>query len=335
MIRIALDAMGGDYAPEQIVLGAVLAAASPGFRGTLILVGDPGQIQPYLRDYPGGVPSNILIHPAMDVITMEDKPAEAVKNKKDSSLVVACRLVKENQADAVISAGNTGAAVAASLFAFKRIKGVERPAIGCQFPNKNGRFLLLDAGASPDASPHQMVEFAELGIAYASRVMDKPNPKVHLLNIGEEPGKGNAWAKEAHDLLSHYDWFAGNVEGKDMFHNKMDVVVCDAFIGNIVLKTAEGVGEFIMDGIRSAVPQGPGKILFLPLKSALAPLRKQVDYAEYGGQPLLGLNGICIISHGRSNARAIKNAVLNAAHAVENDLVGAMKSRMEETQKGH
>jgi glycerol-3-phosphate acyltransferase PlsX len=164
-----------------------------------------------------------------------------------------------------------------------------------------------------------------MGRAYASRVLGKSSPKIHLLNIGEEPGKGNAFAKEAHDLLAKHDWFAGNIEGKDMFHEPCDVVVCDAFVGNIVLKTAEGVGEFIVDEIRSRVPTGPAKFLYLPLKRAMAPLKKKMDYAEYGGSPLLGLNGTMIIAHGRSNAKAIKNAVLLAAKAVESGLVESIR----------
>jgi glycerol-3-phosphate acyltransferase PlsX len=184
--------------------------------------------------------------------------------------------------------------------------------------------LLLDAGASPDINPVQLLEFALMGRAYALKVMGKEDPKVHLLNIGEEPGKGNAFAKQAHELMAGHPWFAGNIEGKEMFHEPCDVVVCDAFVGNIVLKTAEGVGEFIMKEIRDAVPKGIGRLAFLPLMKALAPMRKRVDYAEYGGSPLLGLNGLCIICHGRSNAKAIKNAVLTAAKAVENELVPAI-----------
>jgi glycerol-3-phosphate acyltransferase PlsX len=315
-LRIALDAMGGDHAPKEVVAGALLAARE--IKGGVVLVGDPSEIERHLG---GPVPSNVDIHPASEVVGMDEKPMEAIRKKKDSSLAVGVNLVKEGKAHALVSAGNTGAVTAATLLSWRQIPGVHRPAIASPFPNKHGRFLLLDAGASPDVDPVQMLEFALMGRAYAEKVMGKRDPKVHLLNIGEEPGKGNQFAKSAHELLSGHAWFAGNIEGKDMFHARCDVVVCDAFVGNIVLKTAEGVGEFIMDEIKAAVPQDVRKLAFLPLKKALAPLKRKVDYSEYGGSPLLGLNGLCIICHGRSNAKAIKNAVLIAATAVENGLV--------------
>jgi glycerol-3-phosphate acyltransferase PlsX len=318
-LRIALDAMGGDHAPKEIVAGAIQAA--PLIKGGILLVGDPSQIEECAE---GPMPANVDIHPASEVVGMDEKPMEAVRKKKDSSLAVAVQLVKDGLADALVSAGNTGAVTAASLISWRQISGVHRPAIASPFPNRHGQFLLLDAGASPDIDPVQLLEFALMGRAYALKVMGKKDPKVHLLNIGEEPGKGNAFAKQAHELMSGHPWFAGNIEGKDMFHQPCDVVVCDAFVGNIVLKTAEGVGELIMKEIRDAVPKGIGKVAFLPLMKTLAPLRKRLDYAEYGGSPLLGLNGLCIICHGRSNAKAIKNAVLTAATAVENELVPAI-----------
>ncbi|MBS1724018.1 MAG: phosphate acyltransferase PlsX [Armatimonadetes bacterium] len=319
-MRIAIDAMGGDHAPEQIVRGVIDVA--PSVKGDLVLVGDPTRIQACLQS---PVPDNVDIHPATEVIEMEEKPIEAIRKKKDSSLVVAANLVKSGEAQAMVSAGNTGAATAASLLAWRQIPGVHRPAIASVFPNRAGQFLLLDAGASPDVDPEHLVEFALMGRAYAQKVMGKESPKVHLLNIGEEPGKGNAFAKEAHDLMSKHDWFNGNIEGKDMFHKHCDVIVCDAFVGNIVLKTAEGVAEFIADEIRSGVPGGLSRLLYLPMKKVLAPLRKKMDYAEYGGSPLLGLNGICIIGHGRSNAKAVANAVKIAAKAIDADLVGTIR----------
>lgn len=314
--------MGGDYAPEPVVHGAVQAA--PQIQGELVLVGDKDQIHKFAPT----LPSNITVHHTTQVVTMDDKPIEAIRQKKDSSIVVAARLVKEGQADAMVSAGNTGAATAASLLAWRKIEGVHRPAIAQVFPNRHGRFLLLDAGASPDVDPEHLVAFAEMGIAYAEGVMGKKNAKAHLLNIGEEPGKGNGFAKEAYGHLSRHDWFAGNIEGKDIFRkDNVQVVVCDAFVGNILLKACEGVGEFIIDEIRAAVPNWPARALFLPMRQAMKPLRQKVDYAEYGGSPLLGLNGICIIGHGRSNSRAIENAILNAAAAVRADLVGTIKKR--------
>ncbi|MBS1709797.1 MAG: phosphate acyltransferase PlsX [Armatimonadetes bacterium] len=316
--------MGGDRAPEQIVLGGLQAARE--FDGEVILVGDPAAIEPLLGP---DRPANVRIHPASEIIEMHEKPAEAIRRKRDSSMVVAAGLVKSGDADAFVSAGNTGATAASALLGWGRVKGVDRPAIATQFPNRHGRFLLLDAGASPDADPRQMLEFALMGLAYAERVMGKNKPKAHLLNIGEEPGKGNAFAKEAYELMAKHEWFGGNIESKEMFRKPVDVVVCDAFVGNLVLKACEGVAEYIMGEIKRAVPTGPAKLLWLPLKKGLAPLRQQVDYTEYGGSPLLGVNGVCIIAHGSSDAKAVKNAVLNGARAHEQGLVQAIRDSVE------
>jgi glycerol-3-phosphate acyltransferase PlsX len=193
-------------------------------------------------------------------------------------------------------------------------------------PNKHGGFLLLDAGASPDVNPENLVEFAVMGRAYAQRIMGRSHPRVHLLNIGEEDGKGNAFAKQSFHLLQGHEWFSGNIEGKDMFHQPCDVVVCDAFVGNVVLKTSEGVAELIRDVIRAEVPAHPPmRWLYWPVQRATAPLRKQMDYAELGGAPLLGLNHLCMICHGRSDARAIKNALLTTQTAIETGLVPAIR----------
>jgi glycerol-3-phosphate acyltransferase PlsX len=315
--------MGGDHAPEPIVAGAVSAAAA--INGEILLVGIPEEIQRYL---PASTPKNIRVIPASQVIDMHETPTTALRQKRDSSISVAAKLVKDGEAEAMVSAGNTGACTAAALLAWRQIEGIHRPAIATLFPCQHGRFLLLDAGASPDVDPEHMVEFSIMGRAYIEQVMDRKNAKVHLLNIGEEPSKGNAFAKEAYKLMNEHDWFAGNIEGKDIFRKPVDVVVCDAFVGNILLKACEGVAEFIMDEIRAAVPQGPAKALFLPMKSALRPLKDKMDYAEYGGSPLLGLNGVCIISHGRSNAKAIHNALLNAAKCIETDVVGSTRERV-------
>ena len=325
-MNIAVDAMGGDLAPKEIVLGAV--EASKEFQHTITLVGDPTRISHYL---PSPAPHNIDIHPASEVIEMEEKPIDAIRKKKDSSLVVAASLVKEGKASALVSAGNTGAATAASLLAWRQMAGIHRPAIASTFPNKHGNFVLLDAGASPDVDPHHLVEFAKMGRAYAEKVMGRKSPRVHLLNIGEEPGKGNDFAKRAHALLSDHNWFAGNIEGKDMFRQQCDVVVCDAFVGNIVLKTSEGVAEFIMSSIREQMPSNKvAQLPYWPLRGLMAPLRKRLDYSEYGGSPLLGLNGLCIICHGRSTAKAIKNALLLAQRAVDNELVKTIRESFHE-----
>lgn len=324
---IALDAMGGDFAPDAIVEGALLAA--PELSCRLYLVGDREQI---LRCTGPNFPPNLEIRHASQSVTMDEKPLEAYKNKKDSSLMVAAQMVKEGEAHALVSAGNTGAASATSLLVWRQLPGVHRPAIATPMPNRHGGFVLLDAGASPDVDPEHLVEFAIMGRAYAHRLMGRENPRVHLLNIGEEEGKGNAFAKQSFKLLSEFPWFAGNVEGKDIFAKKVDVVVCDAFVGNIVLKTSEGVAELIVQMLREQVPTSPLKRwMYLPLRGLMAPLKKQMDYAEVGGSPLLGLNGLCVICHGRSNAKAIKNALLMAQKATRNRLVDTIRDTVAES----
>lgn len=328
-MKIAVDAMGGDFAPEPIVHGALEAARE--LDAEIIFVGDEKAMRPFLPT--GGLPANVSLRPASQVIGMDEKPAEAVRRKRDSSIVVCAQMVKHGEADAFVSAGNTGACTAASLLTWRQIEGIHRPAIAQVFPNRHQRFLLLDAGASPDVDPEHMIEFARMGRAYAEKVMGRKNPQAWLLNIGEEPTKGNAFSKAAYGLLEGHDWFAGNIEGKDLFRKPIDVVVCDAFTGNILLKACEGVGEFILEEIKAAVPPWPARALFLPMRGAMRPLRKKIDYAEYGGSPLLGVNGVCIISHGRSNSRAIRNAVHNAAVAVREDVVGTIKASMAEERE--
>jgi len=320
-LTIALDVMGGDHAPNAIVEGALQAASL--LKSRILLVGDESKFSSLL---PAVLPSNVELRHASQSVDMEEKPLHAYRTKKDSSLMVAARLVKDGEAQALVSAGNTGAASATSLLQWRQVHGVHRPAIASQFPNKHGGFVLLDAGASPDVDPEHLVEFAIIGRAYAHKLMGRQNPRVHLLNIGEEVGKGNAFAKQAHNLLSQHSWFAGNIEGKDMFAKPTDVIVCDAFVGNIVLKSCEGVAEYIADTIRSEIPTNPvSKLLYWPVRKVTRPLRKQMDYAEIGGSPLLGLNGLCMICHGRSSPRAICNALLITEKAIENELVDTIR----------
>lgn len=321
-MKIALDAMGGDYAPGCIVQGAL--EALPLIQSTIILVGQPEAIHKFL---PGGVaPKGIEIVEATQVVEMDEKPMDAIRKKRDSSLAVAINLVTEGKADAMVSAGNTGAATAGSLLAWRTLPGIKRPAILGTWPNKKGGFVILDLGSNPDAEPEQMIEFGLIGRAYAEKMMGRKDPKVHLLNIGEEPGKGSLWAQEAFKKLSEFEWFAGNIEGKDMFSHAVDVVVCDGFVGNIVLKTAEGLGEYIQGFIKSGLPENPiARLPYLPMRNLLKPLIKQMDYAEYGGQPLLGLNGLTFICHGRSNPKAIKNALLQAEAAIKGNLLNTIR----------
>lgn len=328
-MRLAIDAMGGDHAPREVVSGVLAAASNIG--GELILVGQPSLIQEHL---PRSVPSNVHIHPATEVIAMHESPMDAVRRKRDSSLAVAVRLVEEGECDGVVSAGNTGAATALAKLRWKSIPGVHRPAIATQIPSSKGKFVLLDSGATVDCSAADLLDFAVMGSAYATAVMGIRDPRVGLLNIGEEPGKGNALTKKAHELLArHLNTFIGNVEGKHLFSGKVDVVVCDAFVGNIVLKTGEAVAEMIMSMIKDSLPKNFLLRLPLPLLlGGLVGLKRNLDYSEYGGAPLLGVNGVFIICHGRSDSRAICNAVLQAEAAVKNGLVdriGAMVNSMQ------
>lgn len=321
-MNVALDAMGGDFAPKEIVQGAVEVAPKLGCE--LLLVGNPALIEPHL---PSNPPRNLRIIPAMEVVEMDEKPVEAYRRKPDSSLRVAAELVKKGEAGAMVSAGNTGAATTTSLLSWRQIPGIHRPAIATQMPNLDGGYLLLDSGASPDVDPEHLVEFAIMGRAFAERVMGRRNPTVHLLNIGEEEGKGNAFAKQAYTLLKEFGWFAGNIEGKEMFTKPCDVVVCDAFVGNIALKSSEGVADMVMKMVRSQVPTSKlAQLPYLPLKKVFRHIKSKTDWQEVGGSPLLGLNGTCIISHGRSTARAIHQAVLIAEKAIQNDLVGAIRT---------
>lgn len=317
--------MGGDHAPNEVVSGALMAL--PHLKRNLILVGDEQKIKALL---PSGLPSRVQVVHATQVVEMDEKPLEAYRKKKDSSMLVGIRLVKEGKAEAFVSAGSTGAASATSLLTWRQIPGIHRPAIGTQLPNRHGGFVMLDSGASPDVDPEHLVEFAIMGRAYAEKVMGRSNPTVHLINIGEEEGKGNAFAKQSFKLLSKFEWFKGNIEGKDMFNSPCDVVVCEAFVGNVVLKTAEGVAEMFAKYIKEGVPENPiFRTAYWPVQKVMAPIKKHMDYAEVGGSPLLGLNGICIIAHGRSNAKAIKNAILMADRAAENRLVESIRLAVE------
>ena len=328
-MSIVLDAMGGDNAPGEIIKGALQAL--PSLHRKLILVGIPDRIKPLLPDE---VPPNLQIVAASQEVGMQEKPLEAYKKKKDSSLMVGVKLVKDGLAEAFISAGNTGAVSATSLLTWRQIDGVHRPAICSVLPSRHGGFVLLDSGASPDVDPESLVEFAHMGRAYVQKVMGRPDPSVHLLNIGEEEGKGNAFSKQAYSLLAKNRWFRGNIEGKDMYAKPCDVVVCDAFVGNIVLKTSEGVAELIIDTIKEGIPENPFlKAMYWPVKEVTAPLRKQMDYAEVGGSPLLGLNHLCMICHGRSNAKAIKNALLMTQKALDNRLVETIREAMKESNE--
>jgi phosphate acyltransferase len=319
MIRVAVDAMGGDRGPDEIVAGA-LAAASP-------------EIVPILIG-PGGLDTHGLdLVEAPDVIAMDEKPAEAVRHKPQSSLVVACRLVGEGKADAVISAGNTGAMLAACLLELRRIPGVRRPAIAVTIPARRGPSVLLDSGANADARPEDLVQFAHMGAVFAQEILGVSHPNVRLLSIGEEAEKGNRLTLEAHALLAASDLnFAGNTEGRDLLVRAGDVVVTDGFTGNIALKLLEGTIQSLLEAFREEVTATfRGKLGGLLIRPAARRLRERLDPDTYGGAYLLGLRGLAVIAHGNSSRRAIENAIRLAARGVEHDVVGRLAERVGET----
>jgi glycerol-3-phosphate acyltransferase PlsX len=317
-MRIALDAMGGDFAPAEMVKGAV--AASRILPAEIILVGDPARIEQELHKAGTKLP----IVAASEVIGMNESPIQAIKAKKDSSLNVAINLVKEKKADAVVSAGNTGALMAAALLKLGRVPGVERPAIATEFPTASGKVLLLDMGANVDCKPKHLEQFAVMGSLYAKHVMHIKNPRVGLLNIGEEKEKGNELTREAYTLLENAPInFIGNVEAKEILNGKADVFVCDGFIGNLILKFGENLGAQMFRLLRKEVGSGIlSRIGLLFLYPALKKFQKKISYDEHGGAPLLGINGVVFKAHGRARSRAIMNALRETADAVNGNLVG-------------
>jgi glycerol-3-phosphate acyltransferase PlsX len=349
-MRIAIDAMGGDKAPEEVVAGAV--AAAQGLDVTVILVGDEAAIRACLQTGGHGgthdkLPRNVEIYPASQSVGMDEAPMQAVRKKQDSSLAVATRLHAEGKADAVLSAGNTGAAAAFALFTLGRITGIDRPGIATVFPTAKNPLVLLDAGANVDCRPRHLAEFALMGAAYARGVhgiipgtdfkLDGKLPEVGLLSIGEEECKGNELTRAAYKLLeknaangSYH--FYGNVEGRDIGLGTVDVVVCDGFVGNVVLKVGEGLAKMFAGALRQSLTSNiKAKMGALLLKSSLLGLKKRLDYTEYGGAVLLGVNGVCIICHGSSDARAIQSAIRIGKQTVAANIVDSIRKAVEKT----
>lgn len=325
-MKIAVDAMGGDYAPGEIVKGVLEAARE--LDQEIILVGDEEKI---VAQIGARKDDRITIAHAPEVIAMGEHPAVAVRRKKNSSIVRAVQLVKEGAADAVVSAGSTGAAMAAALLGLGRIRGIDRPAIAGILPSRRGVTVLIDVGANVDCKPHQLKQFAVMGSLYAQKILGVPSPRVGLLNVGEEETKGNELTLAAYPLLREAGLnFIGNVEGRDIFQGTADVVVCDGFVGNVVLKAGEGLAMSLMHMIREEITRSwlakVGTAMAVP---ALKDFRRRVDYADYGGAPLLGVNKTVIICHGSSTSRAIKNAVRRACESVQNRLVEAIRSSIE------
>lgn len=315
-MRIAVDAMGGDYGPAVVVEGAVAAAREHGL--AVALVGDQTAIEREIaRLRASGLP--LTIHHASQVIGMGESASQAVRRKRDSSLRVAAELVKEGEAGAFVSAGNTGAAMAIGMFVLGVLPGVDRPAIAVVLPSLTGYTVLIDAGANVDPKPRQFIQFAVMGHVYARDILGKPNPRVGLLSIGEEEGKGTDLTREAfEDLRVSSLNFIGNVEGRDIYNGKCDVVVTDGFTGNVALKISESIAETLAVMIKQELTRDlPSKLGALLSKPALSRFKKRIDYTELGGAPLLGLNGACIICHGASPVKAIKNAIRVAAEWVQ------------------
>jgi glycerol-3-phosphate acyltransferase PlsX len=318
-VRVAVDAMGGDRAPDEIVAGA-LDAASPA-------------IAPVLYGPPGLDAQGLELVEARDSIEMHEKPVEAVRAKPESSLVAACRAVGKGEADAVVSAGNTGAVLAACLFHVRRLREVDRPAIAVMIPARRGPTVLVDAGANADARPEHLVQFAQMGAIFAEEILECADPEVRLLSIGEEPEKGNQLTLEAHRLLAESDLgFAGNMESRDLLLGAADVVVCDGFTGNVCLKLLEGTIKTLLDAMREEIGSTTrGTIGGALIRPAARRLRDRLDPDTYGGAYLLGLNGLAVISHGDSSRRAIANAIRLAARGVEHRLVDRLAERLRTT----
>jgi glycerol-3-phosphate acyltransferase PlsX len=328
-MKIALDAMGGDGSPSIEVEGAIVAAKE--YRVEIILVGDERLLKSELEKQ-GATGLPISICHASQRIEMHESPASIVRRKKDSSIVVATALVRDGKASAVVSAGHTGATMTAALFILGPIKGVERPAIATILPTLQGRAMMLDVGANVDCKPEHLYQFAIMGHVYAKKVMHLENPRIGLLSIGEEDTKGNTLTKETFRHLKHSPLnFVGNIEGREVYTGNADVVVCDGFIGNVALKISEGVAEIIGKLLAREIKKSLfGKIGYLLLKPAFTSFKKRVDYAEYGGAPLLGVNGVSIICHGRSSPTAIKNAIAMAVELTESQTINYLQKDIAE-----
>jgi glycerol-3-phosphate acyltransferase PlsX len=320
-MRIALDAMGGDYAPKNIIEGAALGLKELPDLEKLFLVGDAAAIGKELQRLDCKDPRVEIFH-ASEVISMKESAAKAVRHKKDASICRAVDLVKNGSADAVVSAGHTGAAVAASVLKLRTLKGIGRPAVACLLPTKSNVFVLIDAGANPDSTPENLVQYAIMGSVFSEHVLGYKNPSVALMSIGEEDMKGNDVTKEAFKLLRGSGLnFRGNIEGHDLFEKPSEVVVCDGFTGNVVLKVSEAIAHAIFAWLKHELFLNPVRKLGAKLaEGAFKSIRKKTNYEEYGGMPLLGVNGICIIAHGASSALAIKNAIRAAAESVKHEI---------------
>ena len=320
-VRVAVDAMGGDRAPGEIVAGAAAARADA---LEAILFGPTDALE--------GMADGLEVVHAPDVVAMDEKPAEALRTKRESSLFAACRAVSEGTADAVVSAGNTGALLAAALVEIRRLPGVHRPAIAIPLPSRRGTSILIDGGANADARPDHLLQFAHMGAVFAEEVVGVRDPTVALLSIGEEPEKGNRLVREAQALLAASDLnFTGNVESRDLLAHAADVVVCDGFTGNVALKAMEGAVKTALESLREEVSSSlRGKLGGLLIRPAARALRERLSPETYGGAYLLGLRGLVVIAHGNSSRTAVENAITTAARGVEGRVVERLAGRLAE-----
>ena len=326
--RIAVDAMGGDYAPEEIVVGAIEASAELGV--DILLVGDKQKIDSLVKKHGAKKSTSIKVVHAEDVITMKEEPLVGIRRKPKASIVVAMDLVKQKDADAVVSAGHSGAAMASALLRLGRLKGIERPAIGAVLPTivPDRSVIVLDVGANVDSKAKYLEQFALMGTIYSKYVLGCQEPKVGLLNIGEESSKGNELALATHKLLTDNPQisFVGNAEGRDVLSGEFDVIVCDGFVGNILLKFAEAIGEVMLQIMKEELPKGlRGKVGTTLLKPNLINIKRRIDRAEHGGGLLFGVAGICIISHGSSRRGSMFNAIRLAKEAIDNEVLEKIK----------
>lgn len=331
-MKIAVDAMGGDYAPEEVVLGAIEAVKA--YKYDVVLVGDEKKIRKVMAEHGSEESERLTIVHAAEVIEMDEHPAQAIRKKKDASIVVATRLVKEGVCDAVVAPGSTGAAVTAALLGLGRIKGIERPCIATPIPSKKGVSVLLDSGANSDSKPKHLVQAAIMGTHYAKYIFNIESPKIGLLNIGAEASKGNELSQTTYPMLEATKTisFYGNIEGRDITEGIVDVVVCDGFVGNVILKFGEGIALFIMQLVKDSIRKGGilAKLGAMAVMPAFKHLKKRLDFTEYGGAPLLGVDGSFIICHGSSKAKTIRHAVRVAGELVEEDVVGHIRSSIKE-----
>jgi len=330
-MNIAVDAMGGDNAPYVVVHGAIQACKELGI--DITLVGDTEKISTVLNGKEEA--KNIRIHQCDEVVLMGESPLKAVRKKRDSSIRVAFDLLKKGDVDAVVSAGNSGATIASAILTLGKMKGVERPGLACMLPADKGNVILIDVGGNVDCRPVHMLHFGIMADAFATSCLGMKRPKVGLLSIGQEAGKGNEQVRQAYELLKDSPLnFAGNVEGRDIFSGEIPIVVCDGFVGNIVLKLSEGLAEAVTSRFKEDMTRSPaGRLLFLLGRRFFKKTENSLDYAEYGGAPILGIKGVGIVCHGSSSSKAIKNAIKLAVGNVENRVQEHMSLELEKIRK--